>query len=121
MTDYYVNYGVVAALTVLGILFVGGTFALWRLIRPVRPTRAKLMAYECGIDAIGESWSQPNIRYYVFAFLFAIFDVEAVFLFPWAVVYQRIGLFAVVEMIIFVAILMFGLAYAWSRRILEWV
>lgn len=121
MTEYYVNYGVVALLTVLGILFVGGTFFLWRVLRPNRPTREKLMIYECGIDAIGQTWTQPNIRYYVFAFLFAIFDVEAVFLFPWALVYEKLGLFAVVEMILFVVILVFGLVYAWGRKVLDWI
>ncbi len=120
MTDYYVSYGVVALLSVLGVAFVGGTFLLWRLLRPSNPTREKLLVYECGIDAVGQTWTQPNVRYYVFAFLFAIFDVESVFLFPWAVVYERLGLFAVVEMILFIAILGFGLIYAWRRRVLEW-
>lgn len=121
MTEYYVNYGIVAALTVLGVVFVASNFLIWRLLRPSNPTREKLLAYECGIDAIGETWTQPNVRYYVFAFLFAIFDVEAIFLFPWAVVYEKLGLYAVVEMIIFVVILLVGLAYAWRRRILDWV
>ena len=121
MKDYYVNYGVVALLGVVGLGFGLGTYLLWRIMRPVRPTREKLLAYECGIDAIGTSWSQPNVRYYIFAFLFAIFDVEAVFLFPWALVYEDLGLFAVVEMILFVVILAFGLAYAWGRRVLEWI
>jgi NADH-quinone oxidoreductase subunit A len=121
VTDYYVNYGVVAILGVVALLFAGGTFMAWRLIRPSRPTREKLLIYECGIDAVGETWTQPNVRYYIFAFLFVIFDVEALFLFPWALVYERLGLFAVVEMILFVAILLFGLAYAWGRRVLDWV
>lgn len=120
MTDYYVNYGVVALLTGLGVVFVSANFFLWRLLRPSHPNHVKLSAYECGINAIGETWTQPNIRYYVFAFLFAIFDVEAVFLFPWAIVYEQLGLYAVVEMIIFVVILIIGLAYAWGKKILDW-
>jgi NADH-quinone oxidoreductase subunit A len=119
-TDYYVNYGVVALVGVVALLFAAATLAVWRLLRPSRPTREKLLIYECGIDAVGEMWTQPNVRYYVFAFLFVVFDVEALFLFPWALVYEQLGLFAVVEMIIFVVILLFGLAYAWGRRVLDW-
>lgn len=121
MTGYYVNYGAVAVLGIVILLFGVGTFAAWRVLRPQRPNAEKLAIYECGIDAIGESWKQPNVRYYIFAFLFVVFDVEALFLFPWAVVYERLGLFAVVEMTIFVAILLFGLVYAWGRRVLDWV
>jgi NADH-quinone oxidoreductase subunit A len=117
---YYLNYGVIAVLLALAAGFGLMTFGVWWLLRPKRPTRQKLLAYECGIDAVGETWVQPNIRYYIFAFLFVIFDVEAAFLFPWALVYQRIGLYAVVEMILFIAILAFGLVYAWGRRLLEW-
>lgn len=121
MTDYYVNYGVVVTLGLLGLGFGAGTFALWWLVRPKRPTRQKLLAYECGMDAIGQTWVQPNVRYYIFAFLFVIFDVEAAFLFPWALVYEKLGLFAVVEMTLFIAILALGLVYAWGRKLLDWV
>jgi NADH-quinone oxidoreductase subunit A len=121
MTGYYVSYAAVGALGIVVLLFGVGTFVAWRLLRPQRPTREKLEIYECGIDAIGESWKQPNVRYYIFAFLFVVFDVEALFLFPWAIVYERMGLFVVVEMAIFVVILLFGLIYAWSRKAIEWV
>lgn len=121
MTGYYVSYAAVATLAVVILAFGVGTFVAWRLLRPQRPTREKLEIYECGIDPIGESWKQPNVRYYIFAFLFVVFDVEALFLFPWAVTYEKLGMFAVVEMILFVAILFFGLVYAWGRRALEWV
>lgn len=121
MTGYYVSYAAVAVLGVVALLFGAGTFFFWRLLRPQRPNRQKLSTYECGIDAIGESWRQPNVRYYIFAFLFVVFDVEALFLFPWAVVYESLGLFAVVEMILFVVILLFGLFYAWGRKVLDWV
>src|SRR5437879_1010031 len=109
LTDYYVSYAAVGVLAIVILLFGGGTFFAWRMLRPQRPTREKLEIYECGIDPVGESWKQPNVRYYIFAFLFVVFDVEALFLFPWAVVYQKLGLFAVVEMILFVVILLFGL------------
>jgi NADH-quinone oxidoreductase subunit A len=121
VTGYYVSYGAVAVLGIVILAFGVGTFAAWRVLRPQRPSREKLENYECGIDPIGESWKQPNVRYYIFAFLFVVFDVEALFLFPWAVVYEKLGLFAVVEMTLFVAILLFGLAYAWGKRALEWV
>ncbi len=121
MTRYYVSYAAVATLGAVILMFGVGTFAAWRLLRPQRPNREKLEIYECGMDPIGESWKQPNVRYYIFAFLFVVFDVEALFLFPWAVVYEKLGLFAVVEMIIFVVILLFGLVYAWGRRVLDWV
>ena len=121
MTDYYVSYAAVGALTLVILLFGVGTFVAWRLLRPSRPNWEKLAIYECGIDPVGESWKQPNVRYYIFAFLFVVFDVEALFLFPWAVVYQNLGLYAVVEMILFVAVLVFGLAYAWGRKVLDWV
>jgi NADH-quinone oxidoreductase subunit A len=120
VTDYYVSYAAVAVLGLVILAFGAGTFAAWRLLRPQRPNWEKLEIYECGIDPVGESWKQPNVRYYIFAFLFVVFDVEALFLFPWAVVYEKLGLFAVVEMILFVVILLFGLAYAWGRKVLEW-
>lgn len=121
MTGYYVSYAAVAVLGIVVLGFGAGTFLAWRLLRPQRPNSQKLSIYECGIDAIGESWKQPNVRYYIFAFLFVVFDVEALFLFPWAVVYESLGLFAVVEMILFVVILLFGLFYAWGRKVLDWV
>ena len=121
MTDYYVSYAAVGVLAVVILLFGAGTFAAWRVLRPNRPNREKLEIYECGIDPVGVTWKQPNVRYYIFAFLFVVFDVEALFLFPWAVTYEQLGLFAVVEMILFVVILFFGLAYAWGRKVLDWV
>ena len=120
MTNYYVGYAAVAVLAAVILLFGVGTFVGWRLLRPQRPNREKNAIYECGIDAVGESWKQPNVRYYIFAFLFVVFDVEALFLFPWALTYQKLGLYAVIEMIVFIAILIFGLAYAWGRRVLDW-
>lgn len=120
MTGYYVNYGVVAALSIVALLFGGGTFLMWAIVRPKRPNREKLSTYECGIEPVGDRWTQPNVRYYIFAFLFVVFDVEALFLFPWAVVYERLGMFAVVEMILFVVVLFFALIYAWGRKVLDW-
>ena len=90
-------------------------------LRPNKPNPVKSQVYECGVEPIGKgSWAQFNFRYYVYALLFVIFDVEVVFLYPWAVQYQKLGLFALVEMLIFVLILVVGLAYAWRKRALEW-
>jgi NADH-quinone oxidoreductase subunit A len=96
---------------------------LWvaSLLRPVKPNREKVMPYESGVDPVGEGWSQSQIRYYVFALLFVVFDVEAVFLFPWATQLERYGSFGLVEMGVFVAVLLLGLVYAWRKGVLRWV
>jgi NADH-quinone oxidoreductase subunit A len=123
VTDYFWQYGTVGALALVGGAVVVGAFALNRLVRPRRPRPEKLTTYECGIDPVGEGWSQTQIRYYIFAFLFVIFDVESVFLFPWAVVFEdleRAGQ-VLVEMVIFIGILALGLLYAWRKRVLEWL
>ncbi|MDQ4058445.1 MAG: NADH-quinone oxidoreductase subunit A [Actinomycetota bacterium] len=92
-----------------------------KLLRPDLPTRAKMTTYESGIDPIGTGWAQANVRYYVFALLFVIFDVEAVFLFPWATVFESLGTQAFVEMVIFIVILALALLYAVRKRVLEWL
>lgn len=121
MADYYVNYGVVAVLGIVGLGFAAFTLAIWRVVRPSHPTREKVLNYECGIDAVGETWTQPHIRYYIFAFLFAIFDVVAVFLFPWALVFESLGLYTVIGMTIFVIVVSLDLAYAWAKGVLDWM
>jgi NADH-quinone oxidoreductase subunit A len=78
------------------------------------------LTYECGIDPVGEGWSQSQVRYYVYGFLFVIFDVEAVFLFPWARIFEGLGYQAVVEMAIFIGILAVGILYAWRKGVLKW-
>lgn len=114
---------------VLIFIGIGGFFIIFNLflgslIRPKNPSAEKLSTYECGEEPVGGSWIQFNIRFYVVALVFIIFDVEIVFLYPWAVVVKDLmhyGWFAFVEMMIFVAILLVGLAYAWKRGALEWV
>ena len=91
------------------------------LLRPNNPTPEKLLSYESGVDPVGDGWSQSQIRYYVFALLFVIFDVEAVFIFPWATQLERYGGFGLIEMAVFVAILVLGLVYAWRKGVLRWV
>lgn|SRR5215471_2942071 len=113
-------YLTAAMFTLMGFAFVASTLMLSRLLRPSAPTPEKLETYECGPLPIGDAWRQFNMHYYLFALLFVVFDVEVAFLFPWALAYRQVGLFAVVEMIVFVGILLFGLLYAWRRGALEW-
>jgi NADH:ubiquinone oxidoreductase subunit 3 (subunit A) len=89
-------------------------------LRPSNPTPVKLEAYECGVETIGGRWNQFNFRYYLFAILFVIFDVEVVFLYPWATRFLKLELFALIEMAVFVAILLVGWVYAWRKRDLDW-
>ena len=111
----------------IGIFFIAAvTFPLLplilsRLLRPRRPTPMKLSTYECGLEAIGDIWVQFKVQYYIYALAFVIFDVETVFLYPWAVAYNQLGLFALIEMGVFLLILLGGLAYAWRKGALEWV
>lgn len=85
-----------------------------------RPTAEKLMTYECGMDPIGRTWVQFKSSYFLFALVFVVFDVETIFLYPWAVEFRQLGLAALIEMMIFVGILVIGLAYAWRKGALEW-
>ncbi len=117
---YYQSYGVVLAVLIAGAGLVAVAFGAGWLIAPRRPLPAKLTTYECGIDPVGEGWSQSQVRYYIYGFLFVIFDVESVFLFPWARVFESFGYQAVVEMGIFIGILAVGLLYAWRNGVLKW-
>ena len=117
---YYQSYGVVLAVLIAGAGLVAVAFVVGRLLSPHRPLAAKLTTYECGVDPVGEGWSQSQVRYYVYGFLFVIFDVESVFLFPWARVFEGLGYQAVVEMAIFIGILAVGLLYAWRKGVLRW-
>ncbi len=115
------DFGVVFIFTVVGIVFLLISLGMSWLIRPKHPSAIKNMSYECGERPIGSAWSRFNIRFYTFALAFLIFDVEVVFLFPWAVVFQKIGLLAFIEMGIFLVFLLVGLAYLWVNDDLEWV
>jgi NADH-quinone oxidoreductase subunit A len=117
---YYQSYGVILAVIGAGAGLVVLALMTARALAPSRPLPEKLTTYECGIDPVGEGWSQSQIRYYIYAFLFVIFDVESVFLFPWATVFESLGYTAVVEMAIFIGILAVGLLYAWRKGVLKW-
>lgn len=108
----------------VGVGIVLLTFFLARLIRPHNPYPEKNVNYECAEEPIGSSWIKFNNRFYIFALIFVIFDVEVVFLFPWAVAFGQLsllGMFALIEMIIFILILFFGIFYAWKKGALKWV
>jgi NADH:ubiquinone oxidoreductase subunit 3 (subunit A) len=92
-----------------------------RLLAPKKPNKIKSDTYECGIETYGNTWVQFKAQYYIFALIFLIFDVELVFLYPWAVAFNVLPMFAVLEGILFIAILMAGLFYAWRKGVLEWV
>ena len=124
--DYFQQYGLiavfiaVATLVPVGMLVLSWAFSLVR-VRPKKPNPIKSSVYECGMEPIGpERWSQFNFRYYKYALLFVVFDVETVFLYPWAIKFHALGLFAFFEMAAFVSILVVAWLYAWRKRALEW-
>ena len=116
MSEFLRSWLVVVVFGGLAVVLVGIFLGLGSLLRPKRETEQKVMNYESGVDPQGDRWSQSNIRYYVFALMFVLFDVEAVFIFPWAA-----GVFGLVEMAIFIFILALGLFYAWRKRLLRWI
>jgi NADH-quinone oxidoreductase subunit A len=117
---YQNNYLVVAAFLILGVFLPVAALTAGRFLRPNNQNEAKQTTYESGADPIGDSWVRFNVRYYIFALMFVIFDVETVFLYPWAVAYEQLGLFALIEMLIFVLLLLVGLIYAWKKKVLKW-
>jgi NADH-quinone oxidoreductase subunit A len=125
LDSYFEGYITVAVFAGVGSLIVGAGLFVSKLIRPDNPNLMKAEAYECGIDPVGFGWSQSHIRYYIFALLFLIFDVEAVFIFPWASQLETfadagLGGFVLVEMLIFVGILVLGLVYAIRKGVVRW-
>lgn len=120
MSQYFQEYITVGAFAAVGVLLVLAILGVASVIRPSNPTAAKKLTYECGVDPVGSGWSQTYVRYYIFGLLFVIFDVEAVFIFPWAVKLEELGTFALVEMVIFIVILLAGLVYAVRKGVLRW-
>lgn len=121
VSDFLRQYLTVGIFGALAVALVTVLLGIGRAIRPSHPTPQKLMTYESGVDPVGSGWSQSQIRYYVFALLFVMFDVEAVFIFPWATRLESYGVFGLVEMLIFIFILLLGLIYAWRKGVLRWV
>ena len=117
----YRDFGTVFLAAVVAVIFVIVPLIIGWLVAPSNKTKEKLETYECGEVVEGPAWLQFNIRFYVIALIFLIFDVEVVFLFPWAVVFKDLGLLALIEMGIFLTILIVGLAYVWVKSDLDWV
>jgi len=114
------NYIFVGLFVIVALLFPFLAVGMAWLIRPKKPTPMKQSTYECGLETIGETWVRFKVQFYIYALVFVLFDVEAVFLFPWAVAYHQLPLFALLEMFIFIGILVAGLAYAWRKGALQW-
>ena len=121
MSDFLRSYLTVVIFGGVAIALVGALLGLGSFFRPSRPSVAKLTTYESGVDPVGEGWTQAEVRYYIFALLFVVFDVEAVFIFPWAMRLEAYAGFGLVEMGIFVFVLLLGLVYAWRKGVLRWV
>jgi NADH:ubiquinone oxidoreductase subunit 3 (subunit A) len=111
----------IGLLVIVAVVFPFIALGIAWVLRPKKPNPVKVQTYECGLETYGDTWVQFRVQYYLFALIFVIFDLETVFLFPWAVAYDKLGLFALVEMFIFLAILVGGLIYAWRKGALEWV
>jgi len=114
------EFGRVLIFLIVGAIFVAGGLIVAWLLRPNRPYPSKLSTYECGETPIGDTRVRFNIRFYVVALIFLVFDVEVVFLFPWATVFKQLGWFAFIEMLVFLAILFVGYAYVWRNGDLDW-
>jgi NADH-quinone oxidoreductase subunit A len=125
MHGYLGSYATLGGVLIAAVLVFAGAFGANRLLRPSAPANptGKFDTYECGVDPVGGGWAQVQIRYYVYAFLYVLFAVESVFLFPWAVIYTKPGFrsTSVVEMAVFVGVLALGLLYAWRKGVLRWV
>ena len=117
---YQNNYLIVTVFLCLGIILPIVALFLGKLLRPYKPSEAKYTTYESGIEPLQDSRVQFNVRYYMFALLFVIFDVETVFLYPWAVAYNKLGIFALIEMLIFVFMLLIGLIKKKKKKVLKW-
>jgi NADH:ubiquinone oxidoreductase subunit 3 (subunit A) len=120
-SDFLTAYASVLVFIAVAVGFLVANLLVWWVIRPRRYSEEKLTTYECGENPTGSAWIQFNIRFYVFALIFLVFDVEAVFLLPWAVVFRRLGFLAFVEGLVFLVILTVALVYVWRKGDLEWV
>lgn len=121
MSEFLRSFLTVGLFGVLSIGLVAALLGISRILRPTRPQAQKYINYESGVDPVGTGWGQSHIRYYIFALLFVMFDVEAVFIFPWATRLEVYSYFGLVEMAIFIFILLLGLLYAWRKGVLKWI
>jgi NADH-quinone oxidoreductase subunit A len=122
-TTYYSAYSIIGILALLGVLFVAAALTANRLLSPFRPTPEKRLSYECGVDPVGDGWAHTHVRYYVYAYLYVIFAVDAVYLFPWATVFAAPGFrgATLLEMFVFIGFLATGILYAYKKGVLTWL
>ena len=121
MSDLLRSYLTAGVFAAVAITLVYAILALGKLVRPDRPQAEKYINYESGVDPAGSGWGQTQVRYYIFAVLFVLFDVEAVFIFPFATRAEAYGFFGLIEMGVFIVILALGLLYAWKKKVLRWI
>ena len=119
--NYNYNYLFIAIFSVVAVIFPLLPVILARFVAPKKPSAIKNATYECGVETKGETWVQFRVQYYLFALIFVIFDIETIFVYPWAVAFNKLGIFAFIEMIVFLGILAGGWAYAWKKGVLEWL
>jgi NADH:ubiquinone oxidoreductase subunit 3 (subunit A) len=119
--EIFNNYLPVVILTIVGVLFVAIALFMSRIVRPSNKTKEKLSTYECAETPVGDARIHFNIQYYLIVIVFLVFDVEVLFLYPWAVQFKNLGPLGFFEMIIFIEVLIIGLAYAWRKEALEWI
>ncbi|HEX9874223.1 MAG TPA: NADH-quinone oxidoreductase subunit A [Deferrimonas sp.] len=114
------NYLPILVLVAIAFAFALGSVVMSRLVGPKKPSAIKLAPYECGMPLVGTARERVSVKFYIIAMLFIVFDIEAVFLYPWAVMFKKLGLFGFVEMGVFIAILLVGYVYVWKKGALEW-
>lgn len=118
--DYTRAYLFIGLLTIVALALAIAPLLLSKLVAPKKPGLTKTASYECGLESRGDPWAQFRVQYYLYALLFVIFDVEVVFLYPWALVWKELGVVALAELAVFLAVLAVGLVYAWKKGLLEW-
>ena len=118
--DYFQNYVLILLMLGVVVLLAGGMIALSYLLGQRRPTRAKLSAYECGVPPVGDARQRFSVKFYLVAMVFILFDIEVVFLYPWAVIFHELRMFGFVEMLLFLLLVVAGFAYLWKKGVLDW-
>lgn len=118
--SYFYHYLFIGVFILFALVFPLLPVLLAKVVAPKKPSPTKNASYECGLEAEGDPWIQFRVQYYIYALIFVIFDVETIFIYPWAVSFKQLGLFAFIEMILFIAILSVGLVYAWRKKVLQW-
>ncbi|QHS23556.1 NADH-quinone oxidoreductase subunit A [Virgibacillus sp. MSP4-1] len=117
---YQNSYTMIVVFMLIAVMLPIVALTAGRLLRPHEPTKAKRKIYESGIEPFQDARVRFNVSYYLFALMFVLFDVETVFLYPWAVAYEQLGIFALIEMLMFIVVLFLGLVYAWKKGVLKW-